>query len=150
MEAESEPGSGPGSEREPGPRSECGSGNSGAPYVVVELTEYERIIAGGAREVSYRVRVRDGWIRIGSYAGAQTSRLPSEPQVVWARRVRLTLAVGTEVERSVVTPSQNGQASTFDYLAGRAASQNKRVQRQVFMIDRSGSLTLMHPPPSNS
>lgn len=151
MSPEAEQGSGTGSARGPESGAGSGQGSSGTPRVTVELTEYERIVPGGTKGVSYRVRVHDGWVRAGSCQGALTERLPSEPQVVWARRIRVALGVGTEVERTVVTPTPgNPAASTFDYLAGRTARQCTRVQRQVFRIDRSGNLVSVHSPKAGS
>lgn len=107
--------------------------------VTVTFQESECVTTAGTKKVTYLFLLDSEWLPPERAPGARVEQLSRIPQVIWRREITVELAVGTTVERIVVSPKR-GQASTADVLLGKAKGLSLVTRRSTFRVGRRGEL----------
>lgn len=108
----------------------------------ISVVEDERVVPRGSATTYWFVRVRDGWVRVGSVPEAHVEALEPGPSVVWQQRVELALARGTLLMQVRSLPHVVTK-SPLDYLRVGARSRRRtlrtlhRVTAQGLVCERS-------------
>jgi hypothetical protein len=118
---------------------------SQASQLELELTEGEYIAPRGKREVTWLVRLNDGWIHISAWPGVAIERCQAKSGTVWENRTLLRASPGTRLIRVVAQPAAYERRDALDYLS-RGSGNAKRVVRQEFVVGRRGELLRKREP----
>lgn len=112
---------------------------NGPRQIMVELTEGEYVAARGKREVTWLVRINDGWVHISKWPGAEVARVELKSGMVWENRTTLQVPPGQRLIRVESRPAPYTQRDALDYLRRGPAAQ-RRVVRQEFRVGPRGQL----------
>jgi hypothetical protein len=112
----------------------------------ITLEDFEAIVDGGVRRVSWHVADGEDWIAAAQYAGASVEMADRSPGVVWRRSMLLRLSVGTRLMRVESLPQPRaGQKDPVSYLWGPPRASSQQVQRRYFTVDLRGRLERESP-----
>src|SRR5687768_8920249 len=107
--------------------------------VPIELTEGEYVAARGKREVTWLVRINDGWAHISKWPGAEIARGELKSGMVWENRTTLRVPPGQRLIRVESRPAPYTERDALDYLRRGPAAQ-RSVVRQEFRVGARGQL----------
>jgi hypothetical protein len=107
--------------------------------VLIELTEGEYVTARGTRELTWLVRLNDGWIHVSQWPGAEVERCQARSGVVWENLTRLPVSPGLRLIRVESRPAPYQRRDPLDYLR-RSPQAARRTLRQEFRVGSRGEL----------
>lgn len=107
--------------------------------VTVELTEGEYIAERGKRELTWLIRLNDGWVHVSKWPGAEIERCDVKSGTVWENRTRLTVKAGARLKRIESRPAPYAARDALDYLR-RGGGPARQVLRQEFRVGTRGQL----------
>jgi hypothetical protein len=116
------------------------------PPEVVEVIEEERIVERGTAQVTWFVRLNEGWIHVSAWPGARSERLDAGAGTVWQSRTELDVPRGTRLMRVESRPNAYARGSPLDYLTRGAPSKSRRVRRTYYATGRAGELRRTNEP----
>ncbi|MEZ4225456.1 MAG: hypothetical protein R3B13_31175 [Polyangiaceae bacterium] len=102
---------------------------SASARVSVEVEEHGVIRGRGVQTVTWLVKRGDLWCKAAEYPDAVVSQLDAGPGSIWQRRIELTLAVGTPLERVVAHPKADEPRDVLAHL--------ERGRRQARVLTRT-------------
>lgn len=108
--------------------------------VRVDLTEGEYIAPRGTREVTWLIRINDGWAHISQWPEAEVERCQATSGVVWQNITHLVVPPGTRLTRVESRPAPYAKRDALDYLTRSKTQPARRVLRQEFRVGLRGDL----------
>jgi hypothetical protein len=111
----------------------------GERQVTIELTEGEYVVERGKRELTWLIRLADGWIHISKWPGAEIQRCELKSGMVWENRTRLLVTPGARLVRVESRPPAYQKRDALSYLE-RPSAPKRRVLRQEFRVGVRGNL----------
>lgn len=111
----------------------------GARQVTIELTEGEYVAERGKRELTWLIKLNDGWVHVSKWPGAEVERCELRSGMVWQNLTRLLVPPGTRLTRVESRPAPYVKRDALDYLRKGPAAQ-RRVLRQEFRVGSRGQL----------
>jgi hypothetical protein len=107
--------------------------------VTIELTEGEYVAERGKQELTWHIRLNDGWVHISKWPGAEVERCQAKSGVVWENRTQLLVPAGQKLLRVESRPAPYAKRDALDYLK-RSPDAARRVFRQEFRVGSRGEL----------
>ncbi len=107
--------------------------------VTVELTEGEYIAERGKRELTWLIRLNDGWVHISKWPGAEVERRQVRAGTVWENRTLLSVMPGARLTRVESRPAPYAQRDALDYLS-RGGGPTRQQLRHEFCVGPRGEL----------
>jgi hypothetical protein len=111
----------------------------GERQVTIELTEGEYVVERGKRELTWLIRIADGWAHISKWPGAEVQRCELKSGMVWENRTRLLVAPGARLIRVESRPAPYAKRDALSYLQ-RPSTPKRHVLRQEFRVGARGQL----------
>jgi hypothetical protein len=112
---------------------------------MIELIDEERVVARGAVEISWSVRVHDAWVAAARVEGALSEMDKNAgPGVVWRRHTRLELPPGTRLLKVERSPSAL-ERTALQHLM-KSGSSRRRTRQWVYSVGSHGELVLEPSP----
>jgi hypothetical protein len=108
--------------------------------VEIEVVEVERVVPRGTSTTRWYVRQGDGWLKVGSYAGAVTTSQDAGAGTIWERVIKLRVAVGTAFRRADDAPAAPERMDPFAYLKKEAYAAKHATTTRYYRATRNRRL----------
>jgi hypothetical protein len=108
--------------------------------IALELETFEAVVAGGVRRVTWLVLQAGLWTLVSDVPGAQVEQRDVGPSVVWRRRVKLVLPLGSHLSRVESVPRRAPARDPLAYLLTPSRGGDRETRRSYFVLCEKGKL----------
>jgi hypothetical protein len=108
--------------------------------IELELETFEAVVAGGVRRVTWLVLQDDKWTMVSEVPGARVEQRDVGPSVVWRRRVKLALPLGSHLSRVESVPRRAPARDPLAYLLTPSRGGDRETRRSYFVLGARGKL----------